>query len=77
MFWYLLHVQKGEGDCFPKVITIFTSDFEVFIPFLFDQWIVLNGHRVPHIVFLKKRRKKIMKEIEHVLLYINLSASTN
>ena len=26
---------------------------EMFVPLLLNQWIILDGHRVPHVVFLK------------------------
>ena len=58
-FSNLLYIQKWESDCFPKIISIFTSDFEMFIPLFFDQRIILDRHSVPHIVFLKKKKLKM------------------
>ena len=63
-FSNLLYIQKWESDCFPKIISIFTSDFEMFIPLFFDQRIILDRHSVPHIVFLKKKIKKWHKKLK-------------
>ena len=53
---YLLHIQEWKSNRFPKIITVFTSHFEMFVPFLFNQWVVLNGHGVPHKIFLGKNK---------------------
>lgn len=49
-----LNIQKWELDRFPKVITIFTRHFKMFIKLFFDQWIILNGYCIPHKVLMKK-----------------------
>lgn len=45
---YLLNIKEWKCNGFPKVIAIFTCHFEVFIKFLFNQWIVLHSNRIPH-----------------------------
>ena len=61
VFLYLLHIQEWKSNRFPKIITVFTSHFEMFVPFFFNQWVVLNGHGVPHKIFLRKNNQKNLK----------------
>lgn len=44
----LLYVDRGKGDCLPKVTAVLASQPEVLIEFLFNHGIVLNGQCVPH-----------------------------
>ena len=66
VFLYLLHIQEWKSNRFPKIITVFTSHFEMFVPFLFNQWVVLNGHGVPHKIFLRKNNQKKFKNVRSV-----------
>ncbi len=54
---YLLDIKERKGYCLPEIVSIFTSDFEMLVPLLLDQGVVLDCHCVPHEVFLKNRAK--------------------
>ena len=54
----LLNVEEWKSDGFPEVVSIFACHLEMFVPFLLYQRIILDCHRIPHVVFLEKKRIK-------------------
>ena len=77
VFLYLLHIQEWKSNRFPKIITVFTSHFEMFVPFFFNQWVVLNGHGVPHKIFLRKNNQKNLKMWDLCTVDILFSSNHN
>ena len=49
----LLDIQEGEGDSLPEVVAVLAGHLEVLVPLLLDQRVVLDRHRVPHVIFLQ------------------------
>ena len=77
VFLYLLHIQEWKSNRFPKIITVFTSHFEMFVPFFFNQWVVLNGHGVPHKIFLRENNQKNLKMWDLCTVDILFSSNHN
>lgn len=49
---YSLDIEEWEGDCLPEVVAVLAGDFEVLVPFLLYERVVLDRYCVPHQVLL-------------------------
>lgn len=49
---YSLNIEEWEGDCLPEVVAVLAGDFEMLVPFLLYERVVLDCYCVPHQVLL-------------------------